>query len=114
VRRLQLEEHERDAVDEADDVAATGVQRTDDPELVHREELVVRGRAPVDEANGLGLAIPSVVGDRDLRAVTQQLPDRLVGAGRVHRRAIEASMPAAGTSGFSLGSFGRSRWWSTT
>jgi hypothetical protein len=89
VRCLELQQHERDAVDEADDVRPPRVQRAGDPELRDRKEVVRQRIAPIDEADGLGLPPALVVGERDLRAIAQQLPDGLACADPIHRRAVE-------------------------
>jgi hypothetical protein len=85
---LQLEEHEWDPVDEADDVTTALVHRADNPELAHGEELVVVGVPPVDRPYRLGDSGAVIGGERDLHAVTKDRPHRLVGPRRVHRRSI--------------------------
>ena len=42
---------ERQAVDEADQVGAAGVERAGDPELADEQEVVVRRLLPVDDAH---------------------------------------------------------------
>ena len=54
VRRLQLDEDQRDAVDEPDEVGAPVVQVGVDPELGDEQEVVVLGVLPVDDGELLG------------------------------------------------------------
>ena len=69
---LQLDEHQRQAVDEAQQIAAAPVHVAGHPHLRGQEELVVGRRGPVDDAQGLG-AVPAVlVGHLHLHAVLQQ------------------------------------------
>ncbi len=76
---LQLDEHQRQAVDEGQQVAAAAVHVAGHPHLRGQEELVVRGRGPVDHAQGLG-AVPAVlVGHLHLHTVFQQPVDLAVG-----------------------------------
>ena len=83
--------------------------------MTARKSFAARSR-PVDEADGLGLAPPSSPRERDLRAVAQQLPDRLVRADAIHRRAVEDELLDGRVErlrrklGVELASFGRSRW----
>ena len=78
MRRLQLDEDERDAVDEAEEVGPPLVQVALDPELGDEEEVVVARVVPVDDGQPLGLlaAVRLANGDRD--AVAQQLIDLAV------------------------------------
>ena len=48
-RVLQLDQHQRQAVDEQDDVGPARVVRAGDAELVDRQPLVARRRGPIDE-----------------------------------------------------------------
>ena len=50
---LQLDEEQRDAVDEADQVGAALVHLAGDPELRGQEEIVVLRVLPVDHAHRL-------------------------------------------------------------
>ena len=76
---LQLDEHQRQAVDEADQVAAAAVHVAGHPDLRGEEEVVVGRRGPVDHAQGLD-AVPAVlVGHLHLHAVLQQPVEVAVG-----------------------------------
>ena len=69
---LQLDEHQRQAVDEAQQIAAAAVHVASHPHLRGQEELIVGRRGPVDHPQGLD-AVPAVgVGHLDLHAVLQQ------------------------------------------
>ena len=54
VARLQLDEEQRQAVDEADEVGALGVELAREPDLRGEEEVVGFRVVPVDDADGLG------------------------------------------------------------
>ncbi len=88
---LQLDHHQRQAVDEADEVGPAGVERAGDAELADQQEVVVLRVLPVDHAQPLGL-LPAVLavghGDRD--AVLEQPVDLAVGRLQAHRRAVAA------------------------
>ena len=45
-RLLQLDDHERQAVDEANQIRATGVERARDAELADQQEIIVRQDSP--------------------------------------------------------------------
>ena len=79
---LQLHEQERDAVDETDKVGAAAVERPLDPQLAHREEVVVLGIVEVEDAQGARLHAAARVPVRDLHAVAQQIIFLLVGLQR--------------------------------
>ena len=85
---LQLHEQERDAVDEADQVGAAAVERPLDPQLAHREEVVVLGVVEVEDAQSARLHAAARVPIRDLHAVAQEIVLLLVGLqcglGRAH------------------------------
>ena len=85
---LQLHEQERDAVDEADQVGASAVERPLDPQLAHREEVVVLGVVEVEDAQATRLHAAARVAIRDLHAVAQEIILLLVGLqcglGRAH------------------------------
>ena len=49
MRRLQLDEHQRDAVDEAHQVGAPVIEVRVNPELRDEQEVVVLGVLPVDD-----------------------------------------------------------------
>ena len=72
VRRLQLDEDQRQAVDEPHQVGAAFVDLAGDPELRGQEEVVAVGVIPVDDADGDGLrhrlvaARPACASARDL------------------------------------------------
>ena len=87
VRRLQLDEHQRDAVDEADQVGAPVVQVGVNPELGDEEEVVVLRVLPVDDGELLRQRRPVRLADRHLDAVAQQRVDLLVRPRVVHRGA---------------------------
>ncbi len=75
MRRLQLDEHERDAVDEADQVGAPLVQVGVDPELGDEQEVVVLRVLPVDDGELLWQRRPVRLADGHLDAVAQQRVD---------------------------------------
>ena len=76
---FELDEDEGEAVDEADEIGAFGIDLAGDPHLGGEEEVVVGGVVPVDDADVLDLlASPGVLGG-DLDAVAQELPDIVVG-----------------------------------
>ena len=87
VRRLQLDEHERDAVDEADQVGAPVVQVGVNPELRDEQEVVVLRVLPVDDGELLRQRRPIRLTDGHLDTVAHQRVDLLVRAGVVHGRA---------------------------
>ena len=92
MRRLQFDEDQRQAVDEADQVGAALVHLAGDPELRGEEEVVVLRLVPVDDADGLGdlLAFRAANGDPD--AVLQQLVDLPVGVGGAQGAAIAGQL----------------------
>src|SRR5947209_3434486 len=51
VRCLEFEEHKRNAVHEADEITATSVHLTEDPQLLDKKEVVRLGLGPIDELN---------------------------------------------------------------
>ena len=59
VRGLQLDEDERDAVDEADEIGAALVEVRVDPELGDEQEIVVLRMLPVDDGELLWELVPS-------------------------------------------------------
>ena len=84
VRCLQLDEHQRDAVDEADQVGTAVVQVGVNPELRDEEEVVVLGVLPVDDREPLRQRCPVRLANGDLDAVPQQRVDLLVRPRVVH------------------------------
>jgi hypothetical protein len=78
-RLFQLDEHQRQAVDEAQQVAAAAVHVAGHPHLRGQEELVVGRRGPVDHAQGLG-AVPAVLVEHlHFHAIFQQPVEVAVG-----------------------------------
>ena len=61
VRLLELEQHQRDAVDEQDRVGPTVVQLAGDPDLRRRQPVVLVGMAEVDEPDRVVLVVTVVV-----------------------------------------------------
>ena len=70
---LALDEQQRQAVDEADDVGAAAVEIPPHPQLAHAQEVVVGGLVEVEQAQVAGLPLALVVGESDLHAVPYQL-----------------------------------------
>ena len=85
---LQLHEQEGDAVDETDQVGAASVERPLDPQLAHREEVIVLRIVEVEHAQGTRLHAAPRVPICDLHAVAQEVVLLLVGLqrglGRAH------------------------------
>ena len=116
VRRLQLDEDERDAVDEAEEVGPALVQVALDPELRDEEEVVVGRVLPVDDGEPLGLpaAVRLANGDRD--AVAEQLMHLPVRPRVVESAPVFGDLGdrlvdrVGGASGLSRSSAARSRW----
>ena len=85
---LQFHEQEWDAVDETDQVGPAAVERPLDPQLAHREEVVVLGVVEVEHAQGTRLHAAARVPIGDLHAVAQEIVLFLVGLqcglGRAH------------------------------
>jgi hypothetical protein len=52
IKALELHEDEGEAVDEADEIRAAGLDLAGDPELGGDEKVVVFGVIPVDDADG--------------------------------------------------------------
>jgi hypothetical protein len=69
VRRLQLDEYERDAVDEPDQVCASVVEVGVDPELRDEEEVVVVWILPVDDRELLRERRPIWLTDSNLDTI---------------------------------------------
>ena len=69
VRRLQLDEYERDAVDEPDQVCASVVEVGVDPELRDEEEVVVVWILPVDDRELLRARRPIWLTDSNLDTI---------------------------------------------
>ena len=88
VRRLELEQHQRDAVDVEDRVGPTVVELAGDADLRRRQPLVLVGMAEVDEPDGVVLVVAVVVAPRRPVAVTQQVVDGLVGPHPIHLRPV--------------------------
>ena len=92
VAGLKLDEHERNAVDEPDEITASLVHLAGDPQLRGKKEVVLGGFAPVDDADRFR-ALAAVVGaDLHLHAVLQQVVDLAVGVGGAHRRAVACQL----------------------
>ena len=77
---LELDEDQRQAVDEADQVGAALVHVAGDPELRGQQEVVVGRVLPVDDAHQLGPFVVVSARQRDLDAVLEQVVDLVVGA----------------------------------
>ena len=92
VRRLQLDEDERDAVDEAEQVCPALVQVALDPELGDEEEVVVRRVVPVDDGQALGVPAAVRLADGDRDAVAEQLVHLAVRAGVMESAAIPGDL----------------------
>jgi hypothetical protein len=52
---LQLDDHQRQAVDEADQIRAAGVERAGDAKLADQQEIIVRRMLPINHAQPLRL-----------------------------------------------------------
>ena len=118
---LQLDHHQRQAVDEADEVGPAGVERAGDAELADQQEVVVLGLLPVDHAQALGLlAAVLAVGHGDRDAVLEQPIDLAVRRLQAHRRAVAGQLVDGGVDrlgrqrGLSRASAARRRATSTT
>ena len=93
VDAFELDEHQRQAVDEAHEIRAPEVRFALDPELLRDEELVLFRMHPVDDANPR-IRIPLVLGgaDANLCSVLEQAVDLPVGLDQAHRRAIPCQL----------------------
>ena len=78
--RLQLDEQERQAIDEADEVGPLGIKLAREPDLAREEEVVGSGIVPVDDADGLGDPRSVRRAHFDLHAVAQEFVDFGIGA----------------------------------
>ena len=76
---LEFAKQERQAVDEADQVGAAGVQVAGDPQLLRHQKIVVRRVLPVHDADDLQALAARVVLEGDLDAVLEQRVDLTVG-----------------------------------
>ena len=84
VRGLQLDEHERDAVDEPDEISTALVEVRVDPELGDEQEIVVLRMLPVDDGELLWERRPVRLADRHFDAVAEQCVYLGVGPRVVH------------------------------
>ena len=57
---LQLDDHQRQAVDEADQIRPAGVERAGDAELADQQEIIVRRLLPINHAQPFRL-LPAAV-----------------------------------------------------
>lgn len=92
VRRLQLNEDERQTVDEADQIGAAFVDLAGDPELRGEEEVVAVGVIPVNDAHGLDRLVAVVRMPAHLDAVAQQVVDLAVRRHWAERAAVAAQL----------------------
>ena len=90
---LQLDDDQRQAVDEADQIRAAGVERAGDAELADEQEIVVRRILPIDHAQALGLlAAVFAVRHGDLDAFLEQPIDLAVRRLEAHRRTVAGQL----------------------
>ncbi len=99
VRRLQLDQHQRQAVDEPHEIAPPPVHLAMHPDLRGQEEVVVFRVAPVDHADGHILLAPALVPRLDLHPVLDQAVDVLVGGDVGKRRAVPGQLLDRGLQG---------------
>ena len=87
VARLEFDEQERQAVDEADEIGALGVEFAREPDLRGEEEVVRLRVVPVDDADDLGLALAALSPhlDRRRRCGSAREPRHWRGWGRSRR-----------------------------
>ena len=102
VARLQFDEQQRQAVDEADEVGALGVELAREPDLAGEEEVVCFRVVPVDDADDFRLAFAVWPADLDLGAVAQEVMDLGIGPDGVDRAALAGQ--------HQIGVFERSVW----
>lgn len=85
---LQLDEDQRQAIDEPDQIGTAFVDGAGDPELGDQEEVIVLGHVPVNDPDRLVGVVAVVVLVRDLHAFLEELVGLTVGLGRAHGRTI--------------------------
>ena len=88
VRHLQLDEDQRDAIDEQHDVGPALVHVASDPELRNRQPVVRIGTVPVDETHRNRPALPIAADGLDPRPLAEQSMDLPVRPNPIHRRPI--------------------------
>ena len=88
VARLQLDEQQRQAVDEADEIGALGVKFAGEPDLRGKEKIVRVRVLPVDHANDLGLALAVLAADLHGDALAQKVMDLGIRANSVDCAAL--------------------------
>jgi hypothetical protein len=100
---LELDDHPGQTVDEAHEVRPAGVERTDDAELAHEQEVVVFRRRPVDDLHALRLlAAVLQIGQRNGDAVLEKPVDLAVGGFEAHRGTVARQLIDGGHDRFGL------------
>ena len=85
---LQFDEDERQAIDEADQIASPLVDASRDPKLRGQEEVVVLRLVPVDHPQRFVGLVAFIVLEADPHAVLEQLVDFPVCLGQAHGTAV--------------------------
>ena len=94
---LEFDHHPGQAVDEAHQVGAAGIEAADHAELADQQEVVLLRVFPVHHAQSLGLlSAVLAVGDGDGDAVFQQPVDLAVRGLQTHRRAVAGQFVGSG------------------
>jgi hypothetical protein len=88
VRRLQLYEEQRNAIQEPDEVAAATIHVAGDPKLRGEKKIIVLGVAPVDDAHGILDLIPVIVPIRDFHPVAKKLVEFVIGIDRREKGSV--------------------------
>jgi hypothetical protein len=98
---FQLHHHERQPVDEADEIGTAGAERARDAELADEQEVVFGGGSPIDDAHTLGL-LPAArpVGQRDANAFLEEQIHLAIGLCDQHGRTIAHQFIDSGGDGF--------------
>ena len=86
--RLQLDEQQRQAVDEADEIGPLGVELACEPDLRGEEGLIPLRALPIDDADEFRLARPVRVAHVHRDALAQQIMNFGIGADGVDRSAL--------------------------
>ena len=71
-RDLELDEEERDAIDEADDIRSSFVEVAEYGHLRHDQEVIIRRGVPVDDPHRPHIGSAIIIRDGDLHAIAEQ------------------------------------------
>lgn len=77
--RFELDEDEGETVDETDEIGTFGIGIASNSHLGGEEEIVVGGAVPVDDADDLDALAALGIGNGDLDAIAQEIPEVVVG-----------------------------------